>query len=130
MFDGVIVKIGDDFLGKSVYVKHSALDGQGTQLHTIYGHMKPGDGIHEGHVLKEGDVLGTVADARNRRAGILSHLHVTVAWIPDSLPPSDLDWKTIADPHMVSLLDPLTITGGEYSIMENALSLDETPKQY
>lgn len=125
MFDGVIVKVGDDFLGKSIYVRHSIGNGEGSQLHTVYGHTRPCEGMHPGQVLTEGDVLGPIATGK-ARSRIPSHLHISVAWIPESLDSEGLDWEVIGNPGLVALMDPLRVIGCQYSILENSKPFWET----
>ena len=120
MYEGEIVKIGDDFLGTSVYVSHSIYDKHGGQLLTVYGHTRPHDGIHRGRVLSESDVLGTIADVGAGWGGIPPHIHISVAWIPKSLRYEKLDWETIGDPGIVALLNPLDVIACRYSILEGA----------
>jgi murein DD-endopeptidase MepM/ murein hydrolase activator NlpD len=108
IFSGRVMSVIDDFLGRSVFVKHAA-GRSGRHLYTIYGHLKPSPGTQTGMDLSEGDIIGTIADAREKRATIRSHLHISVAWVPDSLQPEELDWRVIADPDRVELIDPLRV---------------------
>ena len=120
MYEGEVVKIGDDFLGRSVYISHSIYDSHGRQLLTIYGHTRPHDGIHPGRVLSEEDVLGAIADPGKRRGEIPPHIHISVAWVPRSLCYEKFDWETIGDPGIVALLNPLDVIACRYSILEDA----------
>ncbi|MDM8525394.1 M23 family metallopeptidase [Desulfococcaceae bacterium HSG8] len=109
VYDGEIVKIGKDFLGKSVYIRHNNIcDADGRNLYTIYGHTKPYDTIYPGTLVSEGDVIGKISDG-NKRINLLSHLHISMAWIPASCPCETLDWKMLGDPGRVSLLNPLEV---------------------
>jgi hypothetical protein len=67
---GQVVKVGDDFLGQSVFVSHGAYDNDGSQLHTIYGHIKPRGRMDPGERLSDGDIIGTIADARKSGGAI------------------------------------------------------------
>ncbi len=117
IFKGRIVKLGDDFLGESVFVSHGAYDSDGSRLHTIYGHIKPRDRMRLGERLSEGDIIGTIADARKSGGAIPPHLHVSVAWIPDTVHSQELGWQIVSDPAKVVLLDPLCVIECPYSIV-------------
>lgn len=119
MFAGKAVKISNDFLGESVFVCHGIYNNRGEQLLTAYGHLKLDKGIYPGRVLREEDLLGSIADTGNRKIEILPHLHISVAWISKSLRCEDLDWAYISDPGMAVLLDPLQIIDCRYSISDS-----------
>ena len=62
MYNGDIVHIHDDFLGKSIYVKHSINDKSGNALHTIYGHTATREVRHvTGKRVREGDIIAEIA---------------------------------------------------------------------
>ena len=114
VFEGEIARILDDFLGQSVFVKHSYLNTNRKRLYSIYGHIIPARTIHTGVIVKEEDSIGTVVG----RKQVPSHLHISVAWISDSLNQQDLNWKTILDKEKAILIDPLTVILCPYSILQ------------
>ena len=116
IFKGQIVKIIDDFLGVSVFVRHSDYENNESQLFTIYGHISPRDRMGSGERLSEGDIIGTIADAKNSSGRIPSHLHISVAWIPNTIRSQELSWQTVSDIRKVMLLDPLIVIECPYSI--------------
>ncbi|MFP4641445.1 MAG: peptidoglycan DD-metalloendopeptidase family protein [Dehalococcoidia bacterium] len=113
---GQVVKVNDDFLGESVFVSHSAYNSNGCQLHTIYGHIKPHDYICSGERVGEGDIIGSLTDARKSGGGVPYHLHISIAWIPKTFSPQELGWQTVGDNTEVVLLDPLRVIECPYSI--------------
>ena len=117
IFEGQVVRIGDDFLGQSVFVSHGAHGNDGSRLHTIYAHIKPDGRIHRGERLSEGDIIGTIADARRSGGVVPPHLHVSVAWISNTVCSQELDWQIVADLGGVVLLDPLRVIDCPYSIV-------------
>lgn len=117
MYGGEVIKVGDDFLGSSVYICHSIYSNHGEQLLTVYGHIKPDDGVYPGKVLREGDLLGTIAEIRTRRVGISPHVHISLAWIFKNLSYEKLDWVYISDTRVAVLLNPLEVIGCRYSIL-------------
>ncbi len=106
MYTGDIVHIHDDFLGKSIYVKHNINDKNENALHTIYGHTTPGDHHVTGKRAHEGDIIAEVA-ALSEDSKIPPHIHLTMAWIPESLPCKRLNWDTIWTSKSVTLCNPL-----------------------
>ena len=116
IFKGQIVKVGDDFLGESVFVSHSDYESDGSQLYTIYGHIKPCDRMRPSERLSEGDIIGTIADARKSGGVIPPHLHVSVAWIPNTVRSQELSWQIVGSLAKVVLLDPLSVIECPYSI--------------
>ncbi|GAX62004.1 metalloendopeptidase [Candidatus Scalindua japonica] len=106
MYTGDIVYIHDDFLGKSIYIKHSFKDKSGKTLHTVYGHTKPGNNQDLGKRVYEGDIIAEVA-ATSENSRIHPHIHITMAWIPESLPCNQLNWESIGNSRYITLCNPL-----------------------
>jgi murein DD-endopeptidase MepM/ murein hydrolase activator NlpD len=117
IFAGQVVKVSHDFLGKSAFVRHDAYYSNGSQLYTIYGHLKPGKYIRPGKRLREGDIIGVIADTGDNRMTVPNHLHVSIAGIPNTVPVLELGWQTINEPTKVVLLDPLSVIECPYSIV-------------
>jgi murein DD-endopeptidase MepM/ murein hydrolase activator NlpD len=118
IFDGVVVKVCGDFLGKSIFVKHKTLRMGTSYLFTIYGHTEPCQGIEAAAQIAEGDIIATIADAAAKHATVPSHLHVSLAWIPDSLSPRSLGWEYVASRRGVMLVDPLLVLDMPYSVQD------------
>ncbi len=114
MYDGVVVSILDDFLGKSVVMEHDFAKDDSRRFCTIYGHTKPHGGIHVGSVIEEGDIIATPADADKSQADIATHVHVSVGWVLAIVSYDRFDWETIGDPDAMILLDPLNIIERRY----------------
>ena len=117
IFTGQIMKVSDDFVGQSVFVGHDVYDSNGGQLYTIYGHIKPGNSIRPGKRLSDGDIIGVVTDTVNNEVVVPHHLHVSVAWIRNTVHVPELGWQTINDPARVVLLDPLSAIECPYSVI-------------
>lgn len=108
-FSGKIVKIIDDFLGKSIYITHDIFDDSGRQFYTAYGHTNPFDSIEINKNVKAGEIVGLVSGFPGKKASILPHLHITFAWIPVSIHIDDLNWNTLANDGRIKLIDPLSV---------------------
>ncbi len=117
LFNGQVATVTDDFLGESVFVSHDAYDSNGSQLYTVYGHMKLGSRVRPGERLLEGDIIGVIADTGNREIATPDHLHISVAWIPHTVHVPERGWQAISDPMKVVLLDPLSVIRWPYSIV-------------
>ena len=119
IYDGEVVNIINDYNGKSIFLIHDTCDGKGNQLYSIYGHTEPYDGFAKGRILNEGDVIATIKDTREKKVDIMPHLHVSLAWVPKSLPDNKLNWKTISDPAIVTLLNPLEVIVCKYTVLKD-----------
>ena len=53
IYDGVVVGIVNDFLGKSVIIEHDLADSDTNRFCTIYGHLNPHKGLHVGRVVNK-----------------------------------------------------------------------------
>lgn len=117
MYDGVVYQISDDdFLGKSIYVRHEIQDSDSKILHSVYAHSIPGSGIKKNTYLCQGEVLGTIADIRARKLFLPGHLHLSMVWLPDGFPPELLTWEILATSTHVRLVDPFDYLVMDYSV--------------
>jgi murein DD-endopeptidase MepM/ murein hydrolase activator NlpD len=116
--DGIVVGIVNDFLGKSVIIEHGLTDSDNNRFCTIYGHINPHKGVSIGRIVKEGDIIATLADLRNLKTKILSHLHISVGWASKSISYDKLDWETIGAPNTLNLMDPLHVLGWHYRVLK------------
>jgi hypothetical protein len=116
-YGGIVVGIIDDFLGKSVIIEHSFADRDNSRLCTIYGHTIPRDNLHVGNIIKEGDIIATLAGSSRSKSDILPHLHISLARTSRGISYDKLDWENIGDPKTLTLLDPLQIIDRQYFIL-------------
>jgi murein DD-endopeptidase MepM/ murein hydrolase activator NlpD len=107
LYDGVLVGILGDFLGESLIVKHAASDAGTTEFCTIYGHTVPRSDLCIGRVVKQGETIATVADVGRSRSGVSPHLHISMGLASGTISYGELDWGAIADPGIMTLVDPL-----------------------
>jgi hypothetical protein len=98
--DGEIAAFLDDFLGKTVVVRHSSIvDRNGDIFHTLYSHIKPATG--QVGPVATGGLLGHVG--KSTAAGAPAHLHLSGAWIPQSILPNQIGMNHI-DPTFVPVV--------------------------
>ena len=105
IYDGTVIKIIDDFIGKSIFVEH------GGGFFTAFSHITPLKGIEEGTKMNEGDIIATITEISDPESRIAPHLHITAGWLSDELDYETLDWDMIGDSRMISLVNPLDIIG-------------------
>jgi murein DD-endopeptidase MepM/ murein hydrolase activator NlpD len=90
--DGEIIAFLDDFLGKTALVRHSEIvDKNGDIFHTFYSHIQPATG-RLGPIAK-GELLGKAG--KSSSFGAPAHLHLGGAWIPQSIPPAEIQLNHI-----------------------------------
>ena len=118
IYGGIVVGIINDFLGKSVIIEHGFTDSGDNRFCTIYGHIYPYKGLHVGRIVKEGDSIATLADLRNSKFTILSHLHISLGWASKLTSYDKLDWETIGDPKTFTMIDPLYVLGRHYRVLK------------
>ena len=104
MTAGTVIAVCDDFLGRSVFVEHDQ-----DRLISVYAHIVPLRTINPGYKIREGEVIGNVADTTGRKNRMPAHLHVTIMKIPSGLSGEQLDWNFICRSGRVTLFDPLKI---------------------
>jgi hypothetical protein len=116
IFAGQVVNICDDYLGKSVFIRHDLYFSTGSSLYTIYDHIKPDGHLNSGVKLTEGDISGILNNKRKNTGVIPHHIHISIAWIPDNLNPEKFGWQMLGDGKVVMLPDPLDTIKCPYSI--------------
>ena len=117
LYDGRVVGIIDDFLGESVIIEHLISDGRNNRLCTIYGHTIPKDNLYVGKVVKQGDVIATLADSSTFKIKIFPHLHISLGWTSKEISYDRLDWGNIGAPNTLTMLDPLQCIDWHYLIL-------------
>jgi hypothetical protein len=119
LFAGQVGAVIDDFLGKSVFIRHPQFRHASATLFTAYGHTLPEPEIQEGFDLREGDIIGTIAETKNKNTIGPPHLHVSAAWIADNLLVKDISWRKLNEPGISRLVDPLSMLKAQYAVTVN-----------
>jgi hypothetical protein len=105
----VIVGIFNDFLGKSILIKHEISSADDGTLCTIFGHVNPEKEIYPGMRIEEGEIIASVANAGTSRMS--PHLHISIGWAKKEITDEFLDWKVISSSETLKLIDPLETIG-------------------
>ena len=74
--------------------------------------------IEAGMVVKEGDIIATIADTSHSKANIIPHLHFSLGRPLRSLSYDRFVWNIIRDPETIKLLDPLTVIDWPYQTLD------------
>jgi hypothetical protein len=106
MYDGAVVHLCDDYVGRSVMMEHR-FSGRPGWFYTLYGHTRPCRGIAAGRALCAGEVVAQLAPVTRPGSTTLPHLHISVGWAPEPVTPQRLDWDLLPD--VLRLLDPLPL---------------------
>lgn len=122
MFDGIVIGIIDDFLGKSIIVEHNIAGNAESLFYSIFGHVIPACGIDAGSDVKQGDIIAVLADARRSKAKVFPHLHITIGYLSRGGSFPGLNWSTISNPEIFTLFDPVTVIGDAYSIITDPVT--------
>jgi hypothetical protein len=83
---GEVVAILNDFLGKTILVQHSTIRNKANIFYTLYSHIQPVSDLPA--KAYQGQILGVVGESKSGSAPM--HLHLTAAWIPESILPGQL----------------------------------------
>ena len=118
IYAGQVKRILDDYLGSTLYLAHEIYDSRGNQCYTIYGHVAPCAGIAPGDSIEDGEIVAAIADTEDRKINILPHVHISVAWIPESFPSEQLNWSMLNQASVITLLNPLDIFSCTYTVLE------------
>lgn len=118
MQDGVVKAMFKDYLGKSLIIEHVHSGNDTIRFISFYAHTNPRPEIKDGVVVKEGDVIATLADTSNSKSNIIPHLHLSLGLPSKSFSYDGFVWNTIRKPEMITLLDPLAIIDWPYQIID------------
>ena len=120
MYNGEIVYVCEDFLGKSIFVKHRSYKKRGKILYSIYAHTNQTLRIGLPNTVNEGDKIATIADIKKKNSKISAHLHISTIWLPDKFPVEMLNWKALSKFESSSFCDPLSFIDCKYSSYEDS----------
>jgi murein DD-endopeptidase MepM/ murein hydrolase activator NlpD len=107
MQEGVVRAMFTDYLGQAVIIEHEHPRSETGTFLSAYAHTKPYAGIQPGIIVKEGDVIATIADTRQSKANILPHLHLTLGLPTPNLVYDPFVWNMMRDPELIVLLNPI-----------------------
>jgi hypothetical protein len=110
LYEGVVSAIFNDFIGKSIIVRHYTPDRGNNEFFTIYGHTAPEDDICTGRAVSAGKVIATVAVPGGPDPAISPHLHISLGYPAyGEISHDALNWNDIGDSNKITLIDPLQV---------------------
>ena len=108
LYDGVVVQIDDDFLGKTVWMAHESIRNDKLILFSGLGHITPQETLTENAAIGQGEAVGRIAP-RKKDSLLAMHLHCSVFWAPPYLQVERLSWQDLPTSKVIRLFDPLAI---------------------
>ena len=108
LWEGEVAALLDDFLDRTVVVRHPCTDEQGRTLVSLYAHVEPlvGRGVR----VRPDFPLARIAPGMQQGgSGPLEHLHISLAWLVAGYPATELHWATLWQNQAVELIDPLPV---------------------
>ena len=119
LYEGVVVGVVNDFIGKSIIVKHRIPDNSGKEFYTIYGHTIPEGGVYSGSSVSPWGIIARVSGLYGPNTGILPHLHISIGFpVSGEVGYDTFDWKDIGDNNIMTFIDPLLVID-MYSLMSH-----------
>jgi murein DD-endopeptidase MepM/ murein hydrolase activator NlpD len=116
--DGVVKAIFNDYLGQAVIIEHEYSRSHNARFISFYAHTKPRPSVVAGTIVKEGDIIATLADTGNSKSKILPHLHFSLGLPSKSFSYEGFVWNTLRNPEMISMLDPLPVIDWPYQALD------------
>jgi murein DD-endopeptidase MepM/ murein hydrolase activator NlpD len=118
MQDGVVKAIFKDYIGEAVIIEHEHSGSDTGRFISFYAHTNPRSEIKDGVIVKEGDVIATLADTSNSKSNIKPHLHFSIGLPSKSFSYDGFVWDTIRKPEMITLLDPISVIDWPYQALD------------
>jgi murein DD-endopeptidase MepM/ murein hydrolase activator NlpD len=118
MQNGFIKAIFKDYLGQAIIIEHERIKSNIGRFISIYAHTKPHAGIEVGVMVKEGDIIASIADTSHSKAQIIPHLHFSLGRPSKSFSYDGLVWNAIRKPEKIILLDPLPVIDWPYQALD------------
>ena len=115
MDDCRVMKIMDDFMGKTLILEHCSRSKDDFLEVTFFGHTKPDCNLAVNDLVKKGDLICTVSNPGKKT--ILPHLHITTALANPKIVYEDLTWDIIPKTDLLRLTDPLPLFFPRYRVL-------------
>ena len=108
LFDGVVVKMENDFLASTIWMQHEEIRDGNMVLFSALAHVAPLNGVKEGDAFGQGEAVAAIG-RRKDLLPVSMHLHVSVFWAPHYLKASRLGWPQLPALKEIFLFDPLQV---------------------
>jgi murein DD-endopeptidase MepM/ murein hydrolase activator NlpD len=107
LLDGEVIKIQKDFLGYSVYMRHTTQLKENVTLYSILSHIRSASLLYPGLNVRAGEIIGYL-DIVFKDSLVPMHLHLSLAWVQNRVSPEALSWKLLNNPDLVTFINPLS----------------------
>lgn len=107
MYDGVVVGVFDDFLGRSLLLAHAVVDEARGRLFSAFGHTRPDGDVVAGRMVRAGEPVASVAGPT--LSSVPPHVHISVGWARNGVTEQLLDWRVLPRADGIVLIDPLPL---------------------
>jgi len=113
--DGEVAAVHGDFLGLTVWLRHTIANAPARSLYSVYGHLSTELLVAVGAQVQAGAIIGSVADPCLAGKKIAPHLHLSAVLVRSAIAPLALDWSLVQKPELAELVDPHSLHefGGE-----------------
>jgi murein DD-endopeptidase MepM/ murein hydrolase activator NlpD len=118
MQNGVIKAISEDYLGQAIIIEHESIESNLGRFISFYAHTKPHADLEVGMMVREGDIIATIADTNHSKAHIIPHLHFSLGRPSESFSYDEYLWSAIRKPEKIILLDPLSVIDWPYQALD------------
>jgi murein DD-endopeptidase MepM/ murein hydrolase activator NlpD len=118
MHDGMIKAVFKDYLGQAIVIEHGKSDSDPGRFISVFAHTKPRPSIEAGAIVKEGDIIATLADTSGSKANIIPHLHFSIGGLSRSFSYDGFVWNIMRDPQKFTLMDPLPVIDWPYQVLD------------
>lgn len=115
LYDGRVVHMTDDFLGRTVVFRHDFPDHP--PCLSLYGHLHPDRDLKTGDHVRAGEIFARIAGFKDKKKLVVPHVHISIA-DPMRLPPANrLEWDFLNTVDRSVFIDPLSVIQSEYRVM-------------
>ena len=106
MDDGIILNICDDFLAKTLVIKHKKITSLNSQILFAYAHIIPKKGLKSGQRIRKNEVLAKICK-NSKNPQLPPHLHFSCFEIPKNIRPEHLNWDLFSKSPDINLINPV-----------------------
>lgn len=107
--DGRVRAIFNDYLGEAIVVEHQFSEEVHPVFLSIYAHTTPNMDLVVGNCITKNEIIATIAEVKNRKSGILPHLHLSFGWPTKAMFYEKFEWNRLREPDLIKLVDPLML---------------------
>jgi murein DD-endopeptidase MepM/ murein hydrolase activator NlpD len=108
-----------DYLGQAVIIEHEAVQSKNGTYLSAYAHTQPRGELRPGAVVREGEIIATIADTRRSKAKILPHLHLSLGYPSPDLVYENFVWNIMRDPDRIALMDPMDAVDSPCRVLDS-----------